>query len=84
MGHIKQTFITIAKGRSAKLAQNLQVLSQFAVLGVVNPTEFNAVCAYLKQIGTNFKTKDKTLIWLEVLPESLQQLFLRKPKKKVK
>lgn len=84
MGHIKREFITIAKGRSKELARNLEVLSKFAVLGVVSPHDYDMVVAYLKDIGAKFTTKGKTLIWLDILPESLQEMFTRKPKKKSK
>ena len=82
MGFIKREFITIAKGRSKQLALQLETLSKFAVLGVMTPYEFDTVCSFLKDIGAKFKTKGKSLIWLEVLPESLQNLFLKKKNKK--
>jgi len=82
MGHIKRAFITVARGRSKELAQKLEVLSKFAVLGVVSPMEFEMVCSYLKDIGAKYKTKGKTLIWLDVLPESLQNLFLKTKNKR--
>lgn len=85
MGHIKREFLAVAKGRSRDLYLQLETLSKFAVLGVVSPMEFEMVTAYLKDIGAKFKTKGKTLIWLEVLPESLQNLFLKtKNKRKCK
>lgn len=81
MGYIKKEFIEVAKGRSKDLALQLLTLSKFAVVGVMTEYDFNAVCDFLKQIGAKFNTKGKKLIWLEVLPEILQNLFLNKKTK---
>jgi hypothetical protein len=77
MPYIKQTHITEAKKLSKQLAGRLITLSKFAVVGVITEEDFNSTCAYLKQIGANFNTNNKRLIWLEILPQTLKDLFTK-------
>lgn len=77
MPYIKQTHIIEARRISKQLASRLVTLSKFAVVGVITEEDFNSTCAYLEQIGANFGTNNRFLIWLEILPKTLKDLFTK-------
>lgn len=66
-----------ARKLSKQLASRLVTLSKFAVVGVITEEDFNATCNYLQNIGAKFNTNNKFLIWLEILPQTLKDLFTK-------